>query len=149
MLKSVIEFNRVRNGFNYDESLEIEMFNEECGEFFNAITLAERIDAFIDMEYVRLGTVCKLAYNGFESKLPYDTTGADVALNVLRTELGKDFERVIEQAQRIVCECNAMKISKLDKNGKVMKQKDLRDATKEIANLLSQIEEETKKNEED
>ena len=143
MLKAVIEFNRKRNGFKYDPQLECDMFNEEVNEFFDATSVAKRIDAVVDAMYVMLGTKCKLAYNGFDAKiLPYAHEEViDMMMSVLQKELGENYMRVITEAQRIVCEINAEKISTLNSDGKVMKQKSLRDATKEIASIMSAIDE--------
>ena len=45
---------------------------------------------------------------------------------------------LVAKSEKIVCEINNEKISKLDKNGKVMKQKNLRNATEEIAEMLKE-----------
>jgi hypothetical protein len=135
----VLEFNRERNGLSYDEELEIRLFTEEAREFFEAKTTAERIDAFTDMEYVRLGTVLKLSYNNLsQDELPYDVTVVDIAINILKKELGSDFGNVLAFAERIVCEINATKGTEL-KNGKVTKALNIRNATEEIAQYLEDL----------
>lgn len=142
MVKDVIEFNRIRNGFQYIPELECDMFNEEVKEFFNATTLAERVDALIDTMYVKIGTMCKLAFNGLDpdSDMPYPHKEViDIMVSCVSSELGSNYARVIKEAERIVCEINAQKVSKLDKNGKVIKQKNLRNATDEINNMISEL----------
>lgn len=150
MLKEVIEFNRLRNDFKYDTELEQKMFREEVKEFFDAKTTAERVDALIDTMFVKLGTMCKLSYNGFDADdLPYPhKTVIDMMTNVVQQELGDNYLRVIKEAERIVCEINALKpITKTE--GKVKKQSNLRDATKEIDNVLKGLAEEAKKSQEE
>ena len=140
MLKNVIKFNRIRNDFEYSSELEKNMFMEEAREFFDAETLAEQIDAVVDMDFVRMGTVIKLAYNGInQSELPYDVAPLDIAIDVVKRELGDNFVVVMGEAERIVDEINLTKIAKLDKDGKVMKQKGLRNATEEIERFLNEL----------
>jgi len=45
----------------------------------------------------------------------------------------------MDKAWDIVCEVNAMKVAVLDANGKVIKQKDLPDATQEIREKLESV----------
>lgn len=143
MFLKVIEFNKRLNNLEYNEQLEIDMFNEEAKEFFDAETTAERVDAFIDMEYVRYGTIAKLAYNGLEDKLPYPVLPIDIAINVLKKELGENFNIVLEEAGKIVCEINETKNAGLSKNGKAKKDNIKRNATKEIAAFLESLEAKT------
>lgn len=141
MIKECIEFNKKRNKFKYDSKLEVSMFKEEVQEFFEANTLAEKIDAYIDARYVHLGTVLKLGYNGLNTKdLPYDDSVIEIMLMTIQEDIPKreTLLKVISKAEQIVCDCNAMKISKLDKNGKVMKQKDLPNATELIEVMLEE-----------
>ena len=131
-------FNKKRNGFNLDKNLELAMILEEQREGIEAETLAELVDAYTDLNYVWDGTKYKYAYN-FE---PIDGTMENIVLRTLDMfqneiwfqceELGINNNDLIDFASKIVDEINATKISKLDKNGKVMKQKDLRNATEEI-----------------
>ena len=140
MLLEVLEFNKKRNEFRYDSELEVKMFNEEVQEFFDATTTAERVDALIDAMYVKLGTMCKLSYNGLDAEvLPYPhKTTIDIMTNIVQTELGENYLRVIKEAERIVCEINATKGNRLV-DGKVAKVSDIRDATKEIASVIEKI----------
>ena len=140
MLLEVLEFNKKRNKFRYDSELEVKMFNEEVQEFFDATTTAERVDALIDAMYVKLGTMCKLSYNGLDAEvLPYPhKTTIDIMTNIVQTELGENYLRVIKEAERIVCEINATKGNRLV-DGKVAKVSDIRDATKEIASVIEKI----------
>ena len=140
MLKEVIEFNKARNGFKYDPQLECDMFEEEVQEFFDAKNIAERVDALLDCMFVKLGTMCKLSYNGFDAEvLPYPhKTVIDMMTNVVQTELGENYLRVIKEGERIVCECNKTKLA-LKTEGKVKKTGMTRNATKEIASLIEAI----------
>lgn len=145
MLKEVIEFNRLRNGFAYNADLEIEMFNEEVKEFFDADTTHHRVDALIDTQFVKLGTMCKLAYNGLdpEKDMPYPHKDViDIMMNAVQNELGHNYLRVIKEAERIVCECNAEKNKEKSANGKVSKAGMKRNATIEIASMLAAIKKE-------
>ena len=144
MLKDIILDLKSRDRYKYDAGLEIDMFNEEVQKFFDASNSAERVRFLLDCMYVKLGTMCKLAYNGFDADdLPYShKTTIDMMTNIVQTELGDNYMRVIKEAERIVCECNAGKGTKL-KNGKVAKDAKVRNATEEIANLLEAISTET------
>ena len=141
-MKQVLEFNQVRNKFVLDEVLEEQMLVEEIREFFDANTLAERIDAMVDVDYVYDGTKMKYLYNF--TKIPEAIVDIVndfkvVATNVVLPDLvamGLDFEQVMNKAWNIVCDCNAQKISKLDENGKVVKQVGLPNATELIAEML-------------
>lgn len=140
MLKEVVEFNRLRNGFAYDANVEVKMFNEEVREFFDAETIAGRVDGLIDTMFVKLGTMSKLAYNGLDAEeLPYPhKTVIDMMTNIVQTELGQNYLRVIKEAERIVCEVNATKGTVLSE-GKVAKAANIRNATVEIHNMISNI----------
>ena len=145
MILEIIEFNKKRNEFKYDEQLEIDMWTEEVREFFDATTTAERIDSILDCQYVKIGTMCKLAYSGKSmDELPYNASVLDLMINVCQRELGDNYLRVINKAEEIVCEINALKVSKLDENGKVIKQANLRNATDEIASMIAAIKVEKK-----
>ena len=140
MLKEVMEFNRVRNGFKYDAELEIAMYAEEVLEFFDANTTAERLDALVDCSYVRMGTMLKLAYNNKSvNDLPYERNVEQVMVSILTEELGKHmFNKVIRVAEDIVCAANAQKCSDLDNGGKVIKTEDIPDATEQIRVMLEE-----------
>lgn len=137
MLKEVYEFNKEKNGFKYDEALEIKMYKEEVKEFFDANTTSERLDALVDCSYVRMGTMCKLAYNGKGvHDLPYDKSVESLMVSILVEELGQHmFDKVIRLAEDIVCNANAGKPNVLI-DGKVSKDKNTIDATKQIEEML-------------
>ncbi len=141
MLIDVIKFNRLRNGFKLDMELEVAMVEEEIQEFFTANTLAEQIDALVDTGYVYEGTRIKTLFNGFtidEYFTKWVENSIEYMVNVLVEQLDGTTQahEIYNKAYEIVCDINAMKISKLDENGKVMKQKDLPDATDAIAHML-------------
>jgi len=144
-MKNVYKFNQKRNGFVLDETLEYNMLNEELDEFYAATSLAERIDAFMDVTYVYDGTIMK--FNKNRLVVPEDITKVftqfrTIAKEIIIDELGdlaQHFDKIMDKAWNIVCECNADKLSELDENGKVMKQDNLRNATEEIAEMLEQL----------
>jgi len=140
MLIDVIEFNRKRNGFKLDVELELSMLKEEVQEFFDATTTAERLDAYIDTEYVYNGTKMKIAYNVAPVN-PDLEKWIDDSLTLMYRVLKEEGigDLTIANARKIVADINALKINKLDENGKVMKQEDLPNATEEIAKLLKEI----------
>lgn len=158
MLLHVFEFNKKRNGFKYDGSLEILMYGEEVREFFDATNLAERFDALVDCQYVRLGTQLKMQRNGI-SLWPYNYDVEYTMEELIRSELKEQFvpfssfgstqcsdredlfSKLLTYSQKIVCKANQIKGSKLDENGKVLKDdayKERINATKQIALMLEE-----------
>lgn len=138
MIKHVYDFNKMRNKFEWDAELEKEMYQEECREFFDANSMAERLDAVVDCQYVRLGTELKMAANGIKV-MPY-VNRETVMHEILMVEISKKFstvdsysinnvscggpniyEKVLKKAQKIVCEANELKGLAKSDNGKVLK----------------------------
>jgi len=125
MYKEVMNFNRERNGFKLDAELEAAMLEEEIKEFYDAETLAGRVDARIDLEFVWIGTILKSAYNQailgkkLKKNIKKDLRLMDKILleEMSPTTLG----RVLDKARVIVCNANALKGKQLDDNGKVKK----------------------------
>ncbi len=137
----VYAFNADRNNFKYDKANEIKMYREEVQEFFEAKTIAQRLDALVDCEYVRMGTMLKLANVGrcYEKDMPYPTTSEKLMVSILIEELGASlFDKVIRLAEEIVCEINATKGKSLDKDGKVQKDGLITDATVLIGVMLEE-----------
>ena len=137
MLKPVYDFNKVRNKFKYDANLEIKMYQEEVKEFFDAKSLAERVDAIVDCEYVRYGTLMKMAYNGLNAaELPYPTQEG-LMIEILIDEIGSIelFQVIMDKARKIVADANAVKGKKLI-DGKVSKEGYSVDATKQISDMI-------------
>jgi hypothetical protein len=140
MYKSVYDFNKKRNQFKYDSGLEVDMFKEEVKEFFDAESLAERVDAIVDCYYVKTGTQMKLAYNGLKQELPYnDPTG--LMYNILLDEV-KDEQKlndIILKATDIVCNANDLKGNKLNKDGKVSKDGFTLNPTQQIKEMIADV----------
>ena len=146
MYYDVFKFNQKRNQFKLDMELEQNMLLEEINEFFEAETLAEMLDAYIDTRYVWYGTQMKTVNNNIVIKKYFKKW----IKNALKTMIDIMVDKVeilnpsiniwmlVAKSEKIVCEINNEKISKLDKNGKVMKQKNLRNATEEIAEMLKE-----------
>jgi hypothetical protein len=145
MLVEILDFNKKRNNFDLVLELEISMLKEEIQEFFDATTLAERIDAYVDTEYVFIGTKMKCAYNGYKIN-PDLVVWVDESLALMEEILnemigtGRLKNKIMNKARKIVADINALKVSELDENGKVKKQKDLPNATEEIAQMLEDYE---------
>ena len=147
MYVAVYEFNKARNQFAFNAEHEQKMFNEEKKEFYEANSLAERVDALVDCKFVALGTQMKMDANGI-LKAPYHN---DVYLmeNILREEIegisnevfgchdGR-FEKIMRKAETIVCQANELKTKQLDKNGKVIKG-DIPNATELIAKMIDKV----------
>ena len=97
MIKKVLDFNIARNKLAYNAENEIAMYNEEVKEFFEAKTVAERLDSLIDCEYVRIGTMLKLAYNGmdYENDLPFNRNAEKLMVSVIEAELGSDLFNIV------------------------------------------------------
>ena len=142
MYIQVMEFNKERNKLELDMKLELNMLREEIREFWEATTVAERLDAFIDVEYVWIGTQIKASYNTFA--IPDELTNSikqslGVMGDILAEELGMHMSECYHKARNIVCDCNQMKGKDRDKEGKVIKDSHVRDATKEIALMIEAI----------
>ena len=145
MINDVVEFNKRRNQLKWDLDLELKMLREEIREFWEAETIAERVDAFVDTEYVWFGTKVKASYNTIA--LHKDLTkSVEDSLTLMQEYLFKELNskvwEVIENARKIVCKANALKGSKLDKDGKVLKDeayKEAIDATKQIALMIEEV----------
>jgi len=144
-MKNVLEFNLKRNQLKLNISLELEMIREEIQEFYDAETLAERIDAMVDVRYVYEGTQLKHNYHMLPMSKDITTVVGEfhrISSTIVSQELGDDaqyLDKIMTKAWDIVCEINAMKVSELDENGKVVKQKNLPDATEHIDQLLTSM----------
>ena len=144
-MKAVMEFNKKRNGFKLDLGLEREMIKEEIQEFYDAETLAERIDAMIDVRYVYEGTQMKCNYNF----IPMDENITKIvgqfhrlSTTLVAEELGDNsqyLDKIMDKAWDIVCAINATKGTKLDENGKTIKTDDIENATEKIAEMLKEL----------
>ncbi len=139
MIKHVYDFNQKRNAFAWDADLEKKMYQEEAREFFDATTLAERVDAVVDCQYVRLGTELKMSANGIQV-MPYQNR-ENVMHEIIRAELSKTFaamsqwgdqnitcgdngklmDSIMNKAQKIVCQANELKGLAKSAEGKVLK----------------------------
>ena len=148
MYIEVAEFNKKRNQLELPKTdgktnitNELLMIREEIREFWDATTVAERLDAYIDTKYVWLGTQIKASYN--TSYIPdelYDGVGRTLRLmeDMLIDELEDDFFKCEQLAEKIVCRVNSHKTNKKDENGKVIKG-DIEDATKSIALMIEEV----------
>ena len=142
MIKEVTEFNVKRNQLAFDMNLELKMVQEEIREFWDAETVAERLDALVDTEYVWIGTQIKASYNTVA--LPDELVNSirqtlGLMGDILAEELGMHMSDCYHSARKIVCEINNMKGTDKDEDGKVKKHKELRDATKEIALMIQSV----------
>jgi hypothetical protein len=145
MIIEIFEFNRQRNGLEYNEQLEKDMLLEEVREFWEAETVAERVDAYIDTIYVYKGSQIKASYNG--KVLPTelaDWVEYTISLmeNFLRETLKKDTAIVLHKALDIVIKANQLKGNALDENGKVFKDEEYKkaiDATKQIEKMIEEV----------
>ena len=147
-MKSVLELNRQRNKLELDarvNGLEQQMLKEEIREFFDAESLAERIDAMIDVRYVYEGTQLKYNYNFIamdESITKVVGQFHRLSTTLVAQELGDDsqyLDKIMDKAWDIVCEVNAMKLDDLDVDGKVIKHDELPNATARILELLDSM----------
>lgn len=150
MYLAVYLFNGSRNNFAYDGNNERKMWESEKKEFYEATTLAERVDAITDCKFVSMGTQMKMDANGVSGS-PYN---ADLYLmeNIVREEIqgsnsnhrkfdchDDKYDKIMAKAELIVCQCNELKTKKLDENGKVIKQDSLPDATLLIEKMISKV----------
>jgi len=141
MYVEVMKFNKERNQLVWNMDNELKMLKEEIKEFWDAETVAQRLDALIDTEFVWIGMQMKASYNTFHIPDELVTSirqSLGIMGDVLAEELGKDMTMCYHNARKIVCECNAMKGKELDDDGKVIKGK-IRDATKEIALMIESV----------
>jgi len=153
-MKNVLNFNIKRNKLALDirpkdeegtMPLEVKMLKEEIQEFYDATTLAERIDAMIDVRYVYEGTQLKYNYNFMAMDKNITLIVGEFhrySSTIVAQELGDDsqyLDKIMDKAWDIVCDCNAQKVSELDSNGKVIKQEGLPNATVLIGELLESL----------
>lgn len=149
-MKNVLLFNLRRNKLELDnkpgsQNLEVKMLKEEIQEFYEAKTLAERIDAMVDVRYVYEGT--QLKYNFNMIPMPEELTKVvgqfhRLSSTIVSQELGDDsqyLDKIMSKAWDIVCEINEMKVAELDADGKVIKQHDIPNATDAIAEMLKTV----------
>lgn len=144
-MKEVYDFNQKRNKFKLDHSLESAMLKEEIQEFYDATTLAERIDAMIDVRYVFEGTQMKFNFNMVPLDEQLNKVVAQfhrISTTIVAQELGDNsqyLDKIMDKAWDIVCKVNELKLSYLDNDGKVIKESNHPDATAQIAELLSSV----------
>jgi len=145
MIIDVVNFNKKRNKLAWNDVLEIKMLDEEIREFWDATTVAERVDAYIDTQYVWIGTRVKASYNSVAINIDVRNTinqTLELMEDYLKEELGKHYDTVIANAKKIVCSANELKGSKLNEDGKVIKDEKYRaaiDATKSIALMIEEV----------
>ncbi len=153
MYEHVYKFNAVRNQFAFDINTEVKLYEEEVQEFFTAKTFGERVDAYVDCVYVRLGTEMKMAAAG-KTISPY-ANRESLMYSILESEFATGFHpyefnglscgdygklaEIIKKAQKIVCDANAMKPYELDENGKVIKDEKVMNATVLIHNMIQSV----------
>jgi len=147
MLIEVTQFNKERNKLELNQMLEANMLAEEIKEFWDAVTIAERLDALVDTEYVWMGTKVKYSFNNIT--LPRDLEdGVHQSLNLmeayLQEELGEHFWTCLQAARKIVCQANELKGMEKDKDGKVLKDKAYKEAIDATKTIALMIEAETK-----
>ena len=150
----------MRNEFEWDADLEKKMYQEEAREFFDATSLAERVDAVVDCQYVRLGTELKMSANGIQL-MPYQNRES-VMYEIIRAELSKKFvamsqwgdqsipcgdsnnvmDSIITKAQKIVCQANELKGLARSAEGKVLKDASYEEKINATALIAVMIEEE-------
>ncbi len=129
-MKNVYLFNQKRNQFKLDEKLEDDMYLEEVKEFFDAIDMADRIDAILDVKYVWNGTKMKYAMAGKELPVEW-VQRSEEFIAMANSIIIMDFDdnhqlasKLMKEFWIIVCDCNALKVAKLDANGKVLKKQE-------------------------
>ena len=145
MIIAVTAFNKPRNELVLKIELEGNMLLEEIKEFWDATTIAERLDALVDTEYVWIGTRIKHSYNGMAISVDM-IRGVEDSIRLmqeyLNEELGDNYYECYTEAKKIVCQANEIKGSKLDDDGKVEKSDEYKravDATKRIALMIEEI----------
>ncbi len=144
MKLAVYKFNQQRNNFDFDIELEAKMLTEEVVEFFDADDLADRMDAYVDVEYVWQGMQMKMMKASQAMPEPIHKWITDfkaMAISIMREELGgysdKEFYGYIAKAKDIVSRANAAKGNKLA-GGKVSKENFGIDATQLIRDMLKE-----------
>lgn len=104
MVQQVIDELRNNHGFDYRASIEEYEWKEATKGFFDSDTLEGRIRALLKSQYIRLGTMVKLAYNGFDEAkdMPYNPQPVmDLMTNSVQNELKDNYIRVIGASEEI------------------------------------------------
>jgi len=142
----VIQWNIDRNHISFNTDVEMRMLSEELHEYFISINIIDKFDAFLDFQFVAIGTNWKVNNSGIEypAILDFiDSTG---------TLLGCDFEEQLEQVGfpmnhffnfindglAIVLEYNNKKSAMKDKNGKIVKPVNFVGPEKELEKLFNE-----------
>lgn len=93
-----------------NDDFELNMVNEDnewlraVQRFFNSSTIEERITAMLSAQYVRLGTMVKVAYNGFDETedMPYNPVPVmDIMTASIQNELDDNYRRVMIVAEEL------------------------------------------------
>lgn len=148
VLQRIINWNRVRNGLEFDPNLEVRMLTEEAHEFFHAECLEEQIREFADFMFVLTGTIAKFYSTKYDSAIlltqnfqhfnmlmewaaqvraeMFDTMLSTIEETVdVDGEIAEDMLKlIVGQALEIITEANEKKGTEKDEHGKIVKGPD-------------------------
>lgn len=121
----IIEWNRVRNGLEFNPALEIRMITEEVCELLEATNLPNMLKEFSDILFVAIGTQAKDRMGYLTDFLDgiMDTTQKLIPMlgESEQKVFGNQYDKVLEVLLAIVTEANENKGFEKDENGKVKK----------------------------
>jgi len=142
----IIEWNRSRGNTTFNLDLEMNMLLEEAQEYFKANSIIDRIDAYLDFQFVAIGTKWKHGENKVIEDIVFDFM--DNTGFMMGCDLEDRFEKLnfpmrhyfnfINDGLAIVLKYNNKKSSMKDKNGKIVKPVNFVGPEKELEKLFNE-----------
>jgi len=144
--QGIIEWNKSRGNTIFDLDTEMKMLLEEAQEYFHSSTLFDRIDAYVDFQFVAIGTKWKHGENKVVEDIIFDFI--DNTGFIIGCDLESIFENLnfpmrhyfnfINDGLEIVLKYNNKKSSMKDKNGKIVKPVNFVGPEKELEKLFNE-----------
>lgn len=124
--KRIVEWNKVRNGLEFNPALEVRMLSEELAEFFEATNLPNMLKEMADIVFVCIGTEAKdtnkFLKEYMEQTLEMLEKFLEIGLeNCIQNNHLAAYSQVFEVCLCIVTEANEAKGLEKDAHGKVIK----------------------------
>jgi NTP pyrophosphatase (non-canonical NTP hydrolase) len=152
----IVQWNWERNGLQFDPSLEIKLLSEEAHEFYEALASGDSahiLAEWADFYFVAYGTYAKYHAQPIDSIVMFEV-GAEKwkKLDTWMTEVGEQMDHILDEhfadhpgsvrtmkqvALETVTECNELKGTTKNADGKVVKGKNHKNPVELIRERLS------------
>jgi len=133
-------WNKERGLVVWDINLEMKLILEEAKEYYDAETLVDKFDAFLDLGFVAHGSAFKYTHNSVNNKEFEEFISL---LGIIRKDFQsliniyhEDFRDLANSGLEIVLKYNNKKSSEKNEFGKIIKPKDFVGPEKELQELL-------------